>query len=283
MISSPPNPPCHYYRGAVYLNNTGVALLEQGAYEQALETLRDAVFVTKTLCASSCPASGLLPTDIIDRMDLSGRIQQANQRIAFPKPCRPVTPTAFGLLTLEDYRQFEFDAHLYHHSNHSLFCPVRMDDSSTLDDLDFDSAIMLYNLGLAYACLARCQSESNHRDQLYRAAGRLFTLADSIIHQCQTESTSKLMSDCDCAYDYDVDHHRLEYMTSVNIAVLHSLLQVMVATATNDDDPSSQQQDDVVFQQQLDRLYMLQHAILFDLNTTQEWWCSSQYLPAAAA
>jgi len=276
-----------YRNGAVYLNNVGCALLEQGAYENAMDTFRDAVSIIKTICVASTSSTNevqdpqtkaLQQQHIATSMRLPERMQRANQRLAFPQRCQAVAqeqpplcydaPTPpVGFLALEDYRYFEFDAHLFQHPYHTLLCPIRMEDSSTINS-DLDSGTMLYNLALSYTCLAKCQTLSANREQLNQAAARLYQLADSILQHCVAGLTDDKMS------DNNDDVHMQQYVASVNIAVLHSVLQLMVVTT------EYQHQEDA-FEQVLDRLYILQHTA-YTLNAMEDWFCVG-HLPAAAA
>lgn len=290
MPSSSPASWSHYRNGAVYLNNVGCALLEQGAYENAMDTFRDAVSIIKTVCVASTTmeeensqTKAPLQQSIASSLRLPERMQRANQRLAFPQRCQVVAqepplcfdapPPAMGFLALEDYRYFEFEAHLFQHPYHTLLCPIRMEDSTAINS-DLDSGTMLYNLALSYTCLAKCQALSANRDQLNQAAARLYKLADSILQHCVAASKDDMMCDSCAASDNNEDQYMQQYVASVNIAVLHSLLQLMVATT------EYLQQEDA-FEQVLDRLYVLQHTA-YTLNDMKDW-CCVEHLPAAAA
>jgi len=210
----PPSPNHHHHRGSVYLNNVGCALLEQGAFEDALKTFRDAVSVMKTVCTSAIEAPKFGSSSLM--VNLPQLIHQANQRLAFPQPCRvddvappeqvyASTPT-FGVIALEDYRTFEFDTHFLQHSNCTLLCPIRLgiieDPLSTTRDPDLDSATMLFNLGSSYACLAKCQPLPSHRrKQLQEGAARMFKLSDSVLQHCQSRATECMMGSCGCLHE----------------------------------------------------------------------------------
>ena len=282
-----------YCNGAVYLNNVGCALLEQGAYDDAMDTFRDAVAIIKTVCVAadssqSSNSQSKTIQDINSSLRLPDCIVSANQRLAFPNRCQVVSqelplcfdaPTpAMGFLALEDYRYFEFDTHLFHHPHHTLVCPIRMEDSSTADS-DLVSGIMLYNLALSYTCVAKCQTIVANRNQLNQAAARLFELADAILQRCisTVSSADSSMSDCsDDDNDDDIDDGQLmhQYLAFINIAVLHGLLQLMVST-------TDLLQQENAFEQVLDRLCILHHTA-FNVSETEDLF-STEYLPAPAA
>lgn len=262
------------HKGAIYLNNVGCSLLELGAFQDALETFRDSVAVMKTVCTSAGPPTTTAVQDASP--NLLQCIQRADQRLAFPQPLKTHQPQHFGLLMLEDYHKFEFDTHLLHHPHHTLICPVRVNDVPQIDP-DLDSATMLFNLGLSYACVAKCQTVSSHRDELKAAAARVFDLADSILHHTHNQACN----DKACNRP-TFDDERLRLIAMVNIAVLHSLLQVMV-TSSIDNSVSFvlEENDNDICHHVLNRLYCLQHTVY--LNELEELCPMMGHLPAAAA
>lgn len=266
---------------AVYLNNVGCALLEQEAFENAMDTFRDAVAIMKTVCVASTCAEAEMHSkkvqNIRDNPRLPDCIQRANQRLAFPQRCKiteqglsmqyDAPSPVVGFLDFEDYRYFEFDTHLFQHPHHILLCPIYIEDS-TKENSDLDSGTMLHNLALSYTCLAKCQTVAANRDKLNQAAARLFELADSILQRC-TSSPSCTGNDCS-----DDDQLMQQRIAIVNIAVLHSLLQLMVST-------TEFLQEENEFEQVLGRLCILQHTA-FTLNETEDLFCA-KFLPAPAA
>lgn len=79
MNATKTNHPSTLNKGAIYLNNVGCALLEQGAFEDALETFRNAAHFQKALCLH-CEAKSLPAAQA-----LLNAIQQANDHLASPQ------------------------------------------------------------------------------------------------------------------------------------------------------------------------------------------------------
>ena len=262
---------------AIYLNNVGCALLEQGAFENAMDTFRDAVAIMKTVCMASTQDEVDLQSKMLqnihDNPRLSDCIQRANQRLAVPQRCQIVpsmlhdaTLPVVVFLHLEDYEYFEFDAHIFLNPHHTLLCPIYIEDSTTSD---IDSGTMLYNLAISYTCLAKCQPITANRAHLNQAAVRLFELTDSILQRCASSISS---TGNDGSND---DQCMQQHVASVNIAVLHGLLQLMVSTTE-----FLQVEDD--FEQVLDRLCTLQHTAFISSETDDYLFCT-RHLPAPAA
>ena len=258
---------------AIYLNNVGCALLEQGAFENAMDTFRDAVAVMKTVCAASTHDEVVFHSKALQDI-LPDCIQKANQRLAFPQRCQIAPPMlndtpspVVGILHLEDYRYFDFDTHMFQNPHHTLLCPIYIEDSSEAYS-DIDSGTVLYNLALSYVCLAKCQTIAANRDHLNQAAARLYELADSILLLYSTGFSS---TGSDCSND---DQLIQQHLAFVNIAVLHGMLQLMVSTTE-----FMQKEDE--FEQALNRVCILQHTV-FTLDETEDLLCT-KHLPAPAA
>ena len=231
-----------FRNGAINLNNIGCALLEHGAFDAALETLQDAVYIMKNgVCRSS---------HSVDNLDLAARIQRANQRIAFPRPCKVVLRhrqiTPFTILPIEEYRSFGFEA-INFHADQFIMCPVRMDDGSfgyTEHDNDLECGILLLNLGLAYVCLSKCHSGGD-RSHLQDVSCRMFQMADSILYSSQKNT---------CEDGMDSDYW--ERLACVNMVCLHCLMQVLIDRESVD----CNMRDDAI-EAVFGRLYHLQHTL----------------------
>jgi hypothetical protein len=286
----------HYmYKGVVSLNNIGCVLLEQGAYQQAMDTIRDAIVVMKTIVPTrkgenrNSPVASGHPTT---NLNLEGRLNKATQRMAFPQPMvarsmqqqrstaaiRHDAPPPIATITLADYCQLEIDDVLMLHPDEQmLMCPIRIEDESehhgTLNQ-DLDSAILLFNLGLSHSCLARCQADESVREQLQDAAIHIFGLADSILVQLSSQQSME----CNTL----TAHHDVKRVTCTNMAVLHSLLQVRMEQQQHcyvDDEDDMELDDDCA--DVIDRLYYLQNCVFMNeqLAPLQLERC----FPAAAA
>ena len=275
---SPTNSRNHDRDHAIYLNNVGCALLEQGAFENAADTFQDALAIMKTVCMPSTHDEVDLHSkslqNIHDSPKLPDCIERAKQRLAFPQRCHIVAPMlqgapspGVGFLHLEDYRYFEFDTHIIRNPHHTWLCPIYIEDSTEVNP-DNESGTMLYNLSLSYTCLAKCQTIAANRNHLNQAAARLYVLADSILQNWSSGCTS---TGDDCNND---DPFMQQHSALVNIAVLHGLLQLMVST-------TEVLQEEAEFEQVLDRVRSLQRSA-FTLNETEDLFCA-KHLPAPAA
>lgn len=231
-----------FRNGAIYLNNIGCALLEHGAFEAALETLQDAVYIMKNgVCISS---------QSVDNLDLAAMIQRADQHMAVPRPCKGLLRygriAPFAILSIEQYRGFRFEA-INFHADQFIICPVRMEDDSFRyadDDDDMKCGILLLNLGLAYACLSKCHAEGD-RSHLQDISCRIFQMADAILYNSQKNTC-----------DNEIESEYWERLACVSMACLHGLMQVLIDSQGEDENIS----DDAI-EAVFGRLYHLQHTL----------------------
>ena len=263
---------------AIYLNNVGCALLEQGAFENAMDTFNDAVAIMKTVCTASTHDEVVIHSKALENIQDNSRlpdcIQKAGQRLAFPQRCQIALPMhndtpspVVGILHLEDYIYFDLVTHMFQNPHHTLLCPIYIEDSSEAYS-DIDSGTVLYNLALSYVCLAKCQTIAANRDHLNQAAARLYELADSILLLYSTGFSS---TGSDCSND---DQLIQQHLAFVNIAVLHGMLQLMVSTTES-------MQNEAKFEQVLNRACILQNTV-FTLDETEDL-LYAKHLPAPAA
>ena len=231
-----------FRNGAFYLNNIGCALLEHGAFEAALETLQDAVYIMKNGVCISSPS--------VENLDLAARIQRADRHMAFPQSCKGLLRhgqiAPFAILSIEKYRGFRFEA-INFHADQFIICPVRMEDDSFRypeDDNDMECGILLLNLGLAYACLSKCYSEGD-RSHLQEVSCRIFQMADAILYNSQKNA---------CENEKESEYWKL--LACVNMACLHGLMQVLIDSQGEDENMA----DDAI-EAVFGRLYHLQHTL----------------------
>jgi hypothetical protein len=168
------------HRAAIALNNMGVSLLEQRAYRQGMETLKDAIFVMKRVFRPQSRNSTLGATlDSTRGTDV--KIHRAVQRMANPQP----VPSA----VIVDVISHGASSHssplgsiLRESSSSSFTVPIRI-EATDLDfpedrDPDLESSIMLYNFGLAHLCMAKLAKTPM---KLREGALKLFNMAYSIV------------------------------------------------------------------------------------------------------
>lgn len=227
-------------RHAAFLNNVGCALLERCAFEDALSTFSDALFLAKQdrVCATTDPSSEKPFANPSDCSCLQEKIQSANQRIASPNVCScnscsstskalPVhdtetkAPPFPPVLKLEDYCQFDVeDILLQASATFPMIFPVRIEEQYlAIYSQDLFAGILVFNLGLSYACLAECNSHDCKIKQNFQVrATRMFQLADIALQGMMTELV-KIES-------YD-QWEQLNLCGCVDMAVLHSLFQLI--------------------------------------------------------
>lgn len=225
-----------YNRHAVYLNNVGCALLIRCAFNDAVNTFSDALHFAKHDRVLANGASG--PPCILQE-----RLHQANQNMAAPHVCscshcsgdtlvsRPTTPKNSPSATSSDFYQDDMDD-IFLQSSIS-YRPVRIEEHDLVEhNINLYSGIMMFNLGLAYAGLSRCDTLDcvATKQQLRAGAIHMFQLADSMFHHILTHQ-----SEIENFEEWD----QLKLCACVDIAILHSLLQLLAdqhgfaATAIN--------------------------------------------------
>jgi hypothetical protein len=224
------------YHAAVYLNNVGCVLIERGAYHEALDSVRDAVLVMKaavtphssTTCATLDIQS--LTTKAAQRMaSLTAKEPLFNDVVAANNARSSIAVTRvnlsdFGHLEIEDMITINLEEEM-------VVCPVRIHSEEQPGECpsdakrDVDSAIMLHNLGLVNAYLARqyaacpdAQAASLRR-QLNEAALQMLRFADAMLSQ-QLEASSA----CHAPDPYETTR-----TAKIHMAVLHGLLQIRVS------------------------------------------------------
>lgn len=229
------------YKASVTLNNVACSLLEQGAFQDAMETLNDAVFILKTICASEKSGASIQHDHVVT---LPEKIENAYERQKSPRLCHVIssepplhhdtsTPP-FTILTIEDYHFFEFTSRTLYHPWHTFLCPVRVSEKSCCSmnamngyvfSRDLDCASMIYNLSLTYMCLSKCQTTQQDQKDLEITSIKLFELSDTILKNYQ-DAEGSCKGDqhgCDCHLNEEYTHR----VASIHIAVLHSLVQLL--------------------------------------------------------
>jgi hypothetical protein len=180
------------YLSSVALNNIGVRLIERHCYEQAAETLNDAVTLIKRV---------LISTDQNGHCDCGqGLAQTAMQRLMHAKaeatPAMPLevfTRTTDGAL-ISDTTQEDFSASVLQSPLSSFVAfPVRLEDTmvgedlrdaTSTRDLSIQVALVLHNLGIALLCQSKTDKANAHK--LRSLALRLFRRSYSALVKLHT-------------------------------------------------------------------------------------------------
>ena len=225
-------------RCSVYLNNVGCSLMRRGAFEEARETFNDAVVVMKLGVApfttTYCRGMSSTPIDAVDStLELGSRIKRADQRMALHQSSKMISNSGldvFEILELAEFSDIDLDELLCVQDRH-LICPICIETdlafSTPFDDLELISGIMLFNLGLSYSCLSKCDPVLRTCQELRSSATRMFQLADYIIHcRITNAQTTKIMNQ-----EFEI----WKVGATTAMAVLHSLFQVFADHCGSDD------------------------------------------------
>ena len=201
-----------------------------------MKTFSDAMLVMKRGVTPFSPKQSFgnsSPTDgVVPALDLENRIKRADQRMAFPQVCMTCNSShdVFEILKPAEYSDIDLD-YLLCKQDHHLICPIRIENdlatSPTADNEELTSGIMLFNLGLSYSCLAKCDPESPSCQELRAAATRIFQLADCIVYRMLTDAKAiKIMN-----RDFEI----WKISATTSMAVLHSLFQLFVDRRGSED------------------------------------------------
>lgn len=134
-------------RSAIALNNMGVELLHRHLYAEALATLHDATQLMKRFLSDRPNA---------DEWEM---LRRAQLRLCQPIPQVTQNDCVFMDLTDDPFSFLAFMKNTHSHPRNTLYT-IRISDVDTAcyEDLDMQSAVLLYNTGLANHFAARSQS-----------------------------------------------------------------------------------------------------------------------------
>jgi hypothetical protein len=226
-------------KGLIYLNNAACLLLENGAYEEAMDTISDAIGVMKNIVNTSHSQIKSKYQEI----DLDTRLKQAASRMASPhqrifcdarsqhtksdSSVMHCSSSNVVTISLSDYRMCEIeDMIMIAPSEQILICPIRIDiDDDLSSNSDMLAAILLYNLGVTYSAKARssyCESLSEQH-HLQDVAIKIFLVVNSVLlkqanhpfnHHTQNRRTSL------------VDRFEAITLACIHMALMHSIIQL---------------------------------------------------------
>jgi hypothetical protein len=212
------------YRAAVALNNTGVALLERGAYRQAMATLKDSLLVMKRTLRFSKFASPDCMKHAL--MDVETRVQKAVKRLANPQPFSPMLP--ISVVSHDGSLQYSvMKSGLM--KNNGAFCaiPVRIEPADLRNDAepqdtDLESAIILYNFALAHICMSKYSNSSEDIEQFREGSLKLLQMACTIAsHQDDIFDDDVMDEEC------EEDDMICEVRLLLSAAALKNVVQVL--------------------------------------------------------
>ena len=202
------------YNNAITLNDIGVSLLAQGAIQQSMETLHDAVSALKMAFRPEDESLNEGSVEDAETKKNTKKIQtmvsKAVTRLSSPETTTQASRAeaiSIQVVSYEDVAKFPFlDEPIpslestswapYACSLATRTCPTsskstaesRSLDASHHRDFDLDSAIMLYNFGLSYLCLDMVKDSTKRR---LESAQRLFQMSYSIISKLLLDRCSQ--------------------------------------------------------------------------------------------
>ena len=195
------------YTAAVALNNMGVSLLERKCYRQSLETLHDAVQLTRT--QRPRPVS-MLPKQHI--------IADAYQRQCKPEPSKPERPLHMEVVSDDS------DSISCLRATHTqdACIAIRLEGFDSTNDVQVDVAVILHNYAIAALCLSLAHPTSKASAQL------LQTCLKSLL-QCQKELSARYAN-----LDMDGDFALVHKVFVVAVISTNSLLQALINLGTQE-------------------------------------------------
>jgi hypothetical protein len=170
----------HEYKAAVALNNMGVTLLQRRCLKDAMDTLKDAITIMK-----SCfrPQGNNYQAECLD-IDL--KMQRASKRMAIS--CQNPSSICMDIFYRDGCDiQPSMIRSLINKGVVSSIPPasVKIDsiDFEGLEDrdLDLESALMLYNFGIAHYCMSQIARSPASANMLRTGALKLYSMAKTVL------------------------------------------------------------------------------------------------------
>jgi hypothetical protein len=219
-IESPMN-----IQAALALNNVGVSLLERGCYRQGMEVLQDGITVLKDLFKSTemeTTVVGHLVTSITNTSNSTKLLQKARGKVLQPQYLLSDATASPSIQTISYQVNglSEILSHMGTSLSSSQIFLVRMDvplecsSFSVSNAPDLESAVLLYNFGMAQLLLSRVVPHGGAL-MMTDNAHRILHLASSII--ARRSSTF-----CDTLEE--------TALLQMGLVVLHGIIQVLVET-----------------------------------------------------
>lgn len=161
-------------RRVIALNNAGVEMLGRCCFEQAQQTLMDAVDAIRTITD--------FDGEPVDEKAMCDAVQKASCRLSHPKP------TCFASLSIEvrsdDGAVSAIGQVMQVNLLETTMHPIRIDKVDHQSPLELDiclvSAVIVYNCALSYLCPAKIEADPLCRQYLCSTAVNLLILASRI-------------------------------------------------------------------------------------------------------
>lgn len=171
--STPSSSSCNQsYRSAIALNNFGVSLLERQCYQQAGETLKDAVSLIRSVTLTET------------HLSLQEKMHAARQRLAKPQQDVRHAVVQVDVMTntasANDMSSLLDDSPSCVVGSNRVFA-IRVEDFDCDTTSEFISAILLHNFGLSYYCVAKTAKKGSTTERKYlNGAMRLFRISHTL-------------------------------------------------------------------------------------------------------
>jgi hypothetical protein len=178
------------YKAVVALNNAGVGLLQRRRFSEGAETLKDALRLMRTFfdASESSPPQNI---------DVNQALQAAYRRTsAIQEEYEEHNDTNVYIAAITDNDHPYEVFHRLEWSAGVVFCiqidPVDSFCGDDMERLEIESAVILYNYGIAHLCASPTPSTPENKSERTKRAYQLMTLAESIVKV-------HLQGDCDHA------------------------------------------------------------------------------------
>lgn len=169
----------YVFRAAISTSNIACLLMQHQCYNQANQTLRDAVAILRHIESTSMAEAG--------RSLVDSKLRDATKRLVYPEPLHSIDVSK-RIKVLSDECSV---AQATSASSSSSFCelhPIRIDsyDLETEEE-DLISAIIIYNLGISYLLRSKLSPNSN-ASKMQANALKVFRLSQNLLSACLDDS-----------------------------------------------------------------------------------------------
>jgi hypothetical protein len=177
------------HKGAVALNNIAVSLLQRHYYQEAVETLKDALALMKAVVDYN-PGK-----DSSSAPDVYQILQKSSQRLAYSYHGRSQSLNVFVLSNQED--PVVVHDMIIKHPNSQLCITIDPIDFQQWDQdtFDLDTNVILYNYGVSYTCFAATIRDSKAQSRVLCQSLQIFRLKESFLFEfCDNPSGETLVN-----------------------------------------------------------------------------------------
>jgi hypothetical protein len=221
------------YKAVVALNNAGVGLLQRRRFTEGAETLKDALRLMRTFFHASECSDG-------QEVDVNEALQAAYRRTsAIREEYEERSDINICIAAITDNEHPYEVFHRLERSTGVIFCiqidPVDSFCGDDMERLEIESAVILYNYGIAHLCACPTPSTPESRSEYTQRAYQLISLAESIVKvhlqddcdQVDTPTNALLVSMLINTSLYQLSSHNLE-MTFQNKRKLEYVLSTIL-------------------------------------------------------